>query len=395
MNSTNSNHSPLITQGYFSSLTGVRAAAAFLVYLIHYSPLEFTTAPIFVKEIFYQFFTGVTIFFVLSGFLITYRYYGKVQLLSMQWWRTYMVNRVARIYPIYFLLTTITFIITWKSLQPLNNALGIYLTNITFLRGFSSVLKFTLLGQGWSLTVEETFYLVAPVLLFCLSRYRLVTYPVAALLLLLLGAIAVETIHGNPMGFFSDYMFIYGWTFFGRFFEFFAGSFLAWLMLKNKLPTFRGISLTYSAMGGFLLAIIGLTCIRYTQLPLNTQYHLNALDTAAGVAVNNLVMPGIICLFFQGIITENTAISRALSSKTADLLGKSSYVFYLIGGGIIRDTITPYFDTTRPFGYLAVLVILIVISILLYRYVEEPLNRLIRRRLSGQGRTHTIPALVA
>jgi len=42
--------------------------------------------------------------------------------------------------------------------------LELWITNLTFLRGYSSRLKFTGIGAGWSLTVEETFYFLAPLI---------------------------------------------------------------------------------------------------------------------------------------------------------------------------------------------------------------------------------------
>ena len=48
--------------------------------------------------------------------------------------------------------------------------------NIFFIRGFFDDLKFTGVGQGWSLTVEECFYLLAPVLFIGIKRNSADTY---------------------------------------------------------------------------------------------------------------------------------------------------------------------------------------------------------------------------
>lgn len=351
-------------QGYFKPLTGLRAAAAALVYMIHYNPLANTGAPFFAKEVFYQLYTGVTIFFVLSGFLITYRYYGKVEL-SQAWFRKYMVGRIARIYPLYFILTCVTFIVYWQHLQPITNALGVLVTNLTFLRGYSNALKLSLVAQGWSLTVEETFYLFAPLLLLCLSRYRLITYPIMGLLLLCTGIALVELIHGRFMNFFLNYNFLFGWTFFGRFFEFFAGSFLAWMLLKSKLPYIPRVPLTYLSILAFAIVLILLTQIRIIQLPLHTPYQVNSLDTMWGIVVNNIILPPIIAIFLWGIIVEDTYVSRSLSTPIADLLGKSSYAFYLIHHGIVHELLDSLFDTSHFVGYTVVLALLIGLSIVL------------------------------
>src|SRR5690606_34174966 len=88
----------LITnEKYFKPLTGVRAIAAFMVYLHHFNPItqnnNFKYPYLFINE----FHVGVTLFFVLSGFLIAYRY-SEMNNFSF---KNYFVNRFARIYPMY------------------------------------------------------------------------------------------------------------------------------------------------------------------------------------------------------------------------------------------------------------------------------------------------------
>ncbi len=51
-----------------------------------------------------------------------------------------------------------------------------FFLNITFLRGFIESEKFSLVAQGWSLTVEETFYLIAPMIFFLLKKYGNIFY---------------------------------------------------------------------------------------------------------------------------------------------------------------------------------------------------------------------------
>src|SRR5579864_3761830 len=85
-------------------LTSLRFIAALLVFLHHYSMIPYGTMPTSLWEtIMVEGHLGVTIFFVLSGFLITYRYFTEPwgERLNM---RQYLVKRVARIYPLYYFL---------------------------------------------------------------------------------------------------------------------------------------------------------------------------------------------------------------------------------------------------------------------------------------------------
>ena len=61
---------------YFPGLTGIRAIAAFMVFIHHYNPFLESNSYLKLRSIFGEFHVGVSLFFVLSGFLIGYRYYA-------------------------------------------------------------------------------------------------------------------------------------------------------------------------------------------------------------------------------------------------------------------------------------------------------------------------------
>ncbi|MGQ7387973.1 acyltransferase family protein, partial [Streptococcus suis] len=62
---------------YIPALTGVRAIAAFLVFFHHFNRTDFSY-PVF--RTLNEFHMGVTLFFVLSGFLICLRYYDTCEI---------------------------------------------------------------------------------------------------------------------------------------------------------------------------------------------------------------------------------------------------------------------------------------------------------------------------
>jgi peptidoglycan/LPS O-acetylase OafA/YrhL len=156
-------------ENYFKALTGVRVIAAYMVFIHHKNPFDENFFGTSIFDFFREFHIGVTIFFVLSGFLIAYRYFEEENIN----FKYYLVKRFARIYPVYFVLTTVTFLgyAIYYSKLDMNN-LGLYFFNITFLRGFFDDLKFTGIAQGWSLTVEECFYFLAPLFLFLLKKVK-------------------------------------------------------------------------------------------------------------------------------------------------------------------------------------------------------------------------------
>ncbi|MCU7571659.1 acyltransferase, partial [Riemerella anatipestifer] len=93
---------------FFPALTGYRAIAAWMIFIYHFFPFknESHSYPKWIANIVWEFHIGVDMFFVLSGFLITYRYFNENPID----FKKYMVNRFARIYPRYFLITVGVFI---------------------------------------------------------------------------------------------------------------------------------------------------------------------------------------------------------------------------------------------------------------------------------------------
>jgi peptidoglycan/LPS O-acetylase OafA/YrhL len=191
-------------RSYLPALTGLRAVAAYLVFLHHFNPFAKAGPTQVLYRALLEFHIGVPIFFVLSGFLITLRYSTTVQW-TWSWWGQYLRNRVARIYPLFFLMTCISF--AWIYSTEGSFHVRVWLLNVLFLRGFFSELIYSGLSQGWTLTVEECFYLFAPLAFWLRTqgKVRLWLLPFA---LLALGCALVLLFRPLPLyGLFGNFKF--------------------------------------------------------------------------------------------------------------------------------------------------------------------------------------------
>lgn len=348
---------------YFNSLTGIRAIAAFLVYFHHFNPVPKNFE---LHKIINELHIGVTLFFVLSGFLIALRYLDSTSFSFIN----YIINRFARIYPMYFLLTTLTFIVIFYNNFNYEQLL-IYGLNISMLRGYFENFKFSGIAQGWSLTIEETFYFLAPFFFLLIKRSKtyLILLPI---LFTLLGIILVFFFSKiNFFGFFSSFEFMFNYTFFGRCSEFFVGIGLA-LIYKNDVPFFKNFK--HFTLTGILGILISL----YLLILIKGDYDFG-IRNPVGKIINTFFLPifGISMLYY-GLIKEQTWIARILSNKLFIMLGKSSYIFYLIHMGIFESALSKL-SKTNPYLFFSNFIILNIVSILLYKYLEEPMNNFIRK----------------
>jgi peptidoglycan/LPS O-acetylase OafA/YrhL len=335
--------------------------AAYLVFLHHFTPSPEVVGPT-LRGILAEGHIGVTMFFVLSGFLITYRYDGKLSL-TRQDLKRYFWNRFARIYPLYLALLIPTLILIPE------RRFGRWIVELTLFKGFFDDYKFNGIPQAWSLTVEECFYAAAPLLLLALrTRYRVVVLPGIYLLGTVLLGIGSEL---DYRGLFGNLGFLCSFTFFGRCLEFFLGAWLA--MNIRRLEVFRSVPhKTYLGLAGMAASMVILSAIQggsYIRIV-----------SPASVLMNNMILPFWIALFYLGLIQDDSLLKRALSTPISQLLGKASYAFYLIHLGFIATYLTSQ-NISGVWFFLA----LNAIAIVLFKMVEEPINRWLRKR--GPGRS--------
>lgn len=363
---------------YIPQLTGIRAIAAYMVFA-HNIPFPLEILPPVPAAMLEELHIGVTMFFVLSGFVIYWNYADEVQL-NKTWFGAYLINRFARLYPVYFALTVATLI--YRDQFEFFD----WFVNLTFVRGFSNPLKYACVSQGWSLTPEWCFYLAAPFLFFLIKRYGFIlpllgVYAVGGLLLFAGESISVSA---NPYHFFRGIEFMAGSTFFGRAFEFFAGMYLARLLRERKqpLPDRRRPWCTWSAVALIAGSVYALSTFQ------DPAYHFG-VEHPAGRILNNFVLPVFFALLFYGLITEQGLLRRFLSSKIMVLLGKSSYSFYLIHIGIFLNVlayIIPDSTPMAPFAdlttYFAGFLLLNLFALAIYFLLERPMNSFLRKKLS-------------
>ena len=160
-------------------LDGIRGAAILFVLAYHYfSNGAGINNPIgrqFLK-LFSIGWSGVDLFFVLSGFLIVGILLDAKS--SSNYFSSFYIRRALRILPLYYLLLTLFLIlpifISNDGIFKLTFPFWSYLLFIQNLFMIKFDLGASWLGVTWSLAIEEQFYLLLPILVWKLDKKRLV-----------------------------------------------------------------------------------------------------------------------------------------------------------------------------------------------------------------------------
>jgi len=264
--------------------------------------------------------TGVDLFFVLSGYLIT----GILLRLKEQPERTgyfapFYVRRARRILPPYLL-----FLVVAGSLFALPWTRGWYwyiffATNIPLALGQAGAAA---LMPLWSLAVEEQFYLVWPLVVRFCSRENLRRVALSTIVLSPLVRAAA-----TPL--FSIHLPIYCLTIF-RADTLAAGAFLAIAQAedRNWITRRRYAGLVILLTAGILLALLSLR---------------PNFRTSANSVLFNSAGYSLTAIFFAGALTyvlalEHGIVYRVLTCKRARYLGRISYTFYLYHVAVLEKT---------------------------------------------------------
>ncbi|QKG56059.1 acyltransferase [Hymenobacter sp. BRD128] len=361
---------------YYPALTGLRALAALAVFCFHQHPPQLApvtslaTAGLAVLS---ELHIGVSIFFTLSGYLITRRYAG--QRFGVADWGRYLGHRVARIMPVYAVLLTAVFVGRLVKIHlPFWKWLGLYFIHLSLANGLVERWALSGIVQAWSLSVEEGFYALAPVVFWLGGRYG----PRRAWPGLALGLAAVGLGLYSMLPALGSPLFMLKGTIFGRLTEFLIGAAFAWRppQLRHRWATGGG------ALG--LAAVLGLLVL--------VQYlmHHISLDTYPGVAINNLLLPVATGWLLHGLAHERTRASRLLSTPAWQLLGRASYCFYLIHMGPLANGLEARLAPRLPALLLplALLGPLVLAALALYFGLERPAHRWLLAWFGRRGLPH-------
>lgn len=145
------------------ALDGLRAIAVLVVIIGHANyPLRGVPADL-----------GVNLFFVLSGLLITRLLLQEISTTGSVSLSQFYLRRTLRIFPAYYAFVALSFVL--DRVMGDDWSTGLSLSAVTYTVNYFNATHghpSTSIAHAWSLSVEEQFYLLWPVVLILLASYR-------------------------------------------------------------------------------------------------------------------------------------------------------------------------------------------------------------------------------
>lgn len=370
-------------QVYFPNLDSLRFLAFMLVFLQHgffnafksfHGSDAITTR--LINFLFLGGGSGVQIFFVLSGFLITYLLITEIQLTGKVNILQFYFRRVLRIWPLYYATVIFAFIIyPWmKGLIGIDsNLCSRPWYYFTFLANFDTIhisqncpgRDAMTQGIVWSVSIEEQFYIFWPLLLHLFRKNGLylvfIAVIVASIIFRYVNAANGAVLYFHTLSIMGDLA---------------IGSLAAYLMIENKI--FSKIITNLSGYIIFICYIIIFLAYFFSDIVFNFP----------GSAIFSRL---ILNLFWVFIILEqcfaNNSILRLGRIRSFTSLGKISYGLYMLHPvGILIVDITlrilkipqKSFIISFSSGIIS-LILSIILAKLSYRWLEKPFLKLKER----------------
>lgn len=298
---------PPVDHTYRANLDGLRSIAVYLVLLFH-TGLAWAQGG----------FIGVDLFFVLSGFLVSTVLLDEIEQTGRLRVGRFYARRVRRLLPaaaVVVVATATTLTVLWsivRRLEVVGDAQSalLYYANWHFLTAsgdyFAADTDKSPFLHFWSLAIEEQYYIVFPVLLLLLSRFR--RRVMFWVLVGLLGLSLAAQLYWAQADATHAY---YGTD--ARLYQLLAGAALAVAMRGRSGRALNGRTVTLGAT----LGLVGLLVLGSGLVAMAASWRGIGATVVSGLLIGGLVLaPG-------------QLVSRALSRPVPVFLGRISYGTYL------------------------------------------------------------------
>jgi peptidoglycan/LPS O-acetylase OafA/YrhL len=355
------------SQGRIAGFDGIRALAVAGVVACHISPRVVGSGGL-----------GVTVFFVLSGYLITSLLLGEQARNGRIALMAFYARRALRLYPALILMLLLC--APWAALFGNHGMADGYVLTVvvavTYMSDIAMIITGTTLGSfphTWSLAVEEHFYLIWPAVLAMTLRRRRDPIWLATAAAVTSYVLLIATA-GADQGSWSYRLNFAPHT---RAYDLMAGCILAlWLSRRGPLP---------SRMSS-ILAIIGLAGLVGLVITMSMGHHhvWRAAAIAGATLSSSMLVGGVLC-------GQDSTLVRLLEQPVFARMGQISYGVYLFHLPVLGLAKHYLGADSQALLYATVIPITVLLAQASFRWVEGPVAARGRARLTRRSRA-SLPA---
>lgn len=342
-------------------LTSLRYFAALGVVVYHFGPAAGLAVPGSLGPLM------VTLFFVLSGFVLAVAYLGPARFPVAR----FLANRLSRIAPIYFVALALMLAIRHYSGREFDaRALVLHLG---FLQSWHADYALSINPPAWSISVEVFFYLLFPLLATRLmSRQPGVGRVVGwALLFWLLTQCALLTLFdASSMSDVSSHHLVYYFPP-AHLCSFILGVSAGYAFIRIPEAQWREQSTTSVTLGLAAMVIVSILWAGQLVGP-----------ECVPVTANSSLLAPLFACFVLALATARTPVVSMLSWPPFVKLGEASYSLYILQiplFELLKPAIGFNDGRIAPQGLLVFMVVLSAFSIVTFLIIERPFMRLSRR----------------
>ena len=369
---------------------------------------------------------GMTLFFVLSGFVIHYNYGKLVTTKGLRGVATFLWARFARLYPLFLLMMLVYVALSSRTLALLAGnpeRFGSILQALPYFLLSIHSWVYTLIGENpvidaigggspitWSISTEWFFYFAYPLVAWLILRARTPRFAAALALLWCALWIAV-TIglydwsnaidawavgHYGPIAGMQEHLqtsFVRWLLYFSpyvRLGEFMLGTLVAQLYINLEQ---RSVSDRENLIGTvvFFTAVVSVAVITYLNYGA-----MSCTNIVCKMNMNFALAPTAALLVFCGARYKNIG-SRVLALRPVLLLGGASYSIYLVHDVVLGAAVKLTGSAKHSVVYdsaklVLLLAVVLAISLALYTYYEAPARKWLRRWRPGTPASSAVQA---
>lgn len=335
---------------YRADIDGLRAFAVLSVILFHAGMTGLSGG-----------FVGVDIFFVISGYVIAQSILSDIKDNTFSIFSFYG-KRVRRIFPALVFTILATFMVARFILLPDNfvnfsksiSAVSVFVSNLFFWKDsgyFSADALSKPLLHTWSLSVEEQYYILSPIYTYLVYRY-FPKYVFWAFLIVLISSLglSIYAMDKAPTA------------------NFFLPVTRAWELLIGAILAQTPPPRIQKKWVAEALGLIGLSCLAY---PVVAYSETTPFPGATAI----FPCLGAALLIYSGS-DHSTLVSKSLSFRPVNVIGRMSYSLYLVHWPVIVAFY--YLTLSRPdmSQFFYIMVLTFAFGYISWRFVEKPFRHI-------------------